>query len=114
MSSILILDLMTEMRHQAADSEMLTVVWEQQQQLGSTPPPPPAETNAYTYILAQFGTQLLQRLFLVFADGLQLKVFILEAMELLGGEQSRGSGPGVRPRRAGPCSVRGSLPSSAR
>lgn len=34
-------------------------------------------------VLAQFGTQFLQSLFLVLTDGLQLDVLILETMELL-------------------------------
>lgn len=54
---------------------------------------PHTETNAQVFfhqahVLAQFGSQFLQRLFLVFADGLQLKVFVLESMELLDGQQS--------------------------
>lgn len=35
------------------------------------------------HILAEFGAELLESLFLVFTDCLQLNVFILEAMELL-------------------------------
>ena len=63
---------------QRVGSEMLVVVYEEQRQ---------------TYVLAQLGSQLLQRLFLVFADGLQLKVLILESMELLDGQQRRHSRP---------------------
>ena len=41
------------------------------------------QTFLCAYILAQFGAQFLESLFLVLTDGLQLDVFILETMELL-------------------------------
>lgn len=46
------------------------------------------------HILAQFGSQFFQRLFLVLTDCLQLKVFFLESMELL--DQGKKTDPAVQ------------------
>lgn len=47
------------------------------------------------HILAQFGSQFFQCLFLVLTDCLQLKVFFLESMELLDQEKNRPGSAGL-------------------
>lgn len=53
------------------------------------------------HVLAQFGPEFLQSSFLVFADRLQLEVFILESVELLDGQGTRGQASAEAPGGGG-------------